>query len=234
MSVSKYYPYEKVQGGYLSFKGSEEIPYKIVDYLLDLPDKSGYFPPDDNDYPRVRLIKYLWYDGEDPLRNPLPDVSKKLSLKFDPNNPVLDTDELIAAHPKGYRIYPQIFWGQAQGDAMTVLKIYMGNESPQNPFRSEMSVVFEILSNVDLENNTKTDAYSRCWAIEQCIKEALHGVNIAGVGVFNYDVRSYARNGSYPVYDTGKNVGRTLTMSLSWMESDAAAAGGELFWQKQF
>ena len=31
---SPYYPYEKVQTGYLTMQGTEEIPYQIIQYLL--------------------------------------------------------------------------------------------------------------------------------------------------------------------------------------------------------
>ena len=56
------YPYERVQGSFNTLKGAEEIPYKILTYLMNLPDKNGYVPQDNNENPRVRLMKYppLW------------------------------------------------------------------------------------------------------------------------------------------------------------------------------
>lgn len=104
---SPYYPYEKVQTGYLTMQGTEEIPYQILQYLLDLPDANGYVPVDDNNRPRVRLAKYLWYDGAQPLSQPLPTVQEKLSMLFDGDSPVPNTDEQKTAHPKGYRLYPR-------------------------------------------------------------------------------------------------------------------------------
>ena len=130
MEYSPYYPYEKVQTGYLTMQGTEEIPYQIIQYLLDLPDATGYAPTDDNTRPRVRLAKYLWYDGPRPLSNPLPTAQEKLSLLFDGDNPVLNTDEQKADHPKGYRLYPQKYWGYSQLDAQTTLKCYMGRTIP--------------------------------------------------------------------------------------------------------
>ena len=56
---SPYYPFEHVETGYGTFKGAEKIPKKIVNYLLDLPDRNGYTPVDDNARPRVRQIKYI-------------------------------------------------------------------------------------------------------------------------------------------------------------------------------
>ena len=38
---SPYYPYEKVQTGFNTLRGAEEIPAKILRYLLDLPDWKG-------------------------------------------------------------------------------------------------------------------------------------------------------------------------------------------------
>ena len=64
---SPYYPYEKVQTGFNTLRGAEEIPAKILRYLLDLPDWKGYQPVDDNSRPRVRLAKYLYYDDANPL-----------------------------------------------------------------------------------------------------------------------------------------------------------------------
>ena len=32
------YPYERVHPSYLTFKGAEELPKKLLLYLLDLPD----------------------------------------------------------------------------------------------------------------------------------------------------------------------------------------------------
>mgnify|MGYP003300989585 CR=1 FL=1 len=66
---SPFYPYEKVQD-FNTLKGAEEIPYKILMYLLDLPDRHGYEPVDDNSRARVRLIKYLYYDEPNPLARP--------------------------------------------------------------------------------------------------------------------------------------------------------------------
>ena len=83
------YPYERVQSGYTRLRGTEEIPIKILKYLMDLP-LPGYMPKDDNDHARVRLMKYLWYDGANPLANPLPTPQEKLSMLFDGDNPVLN------------------------------------------------------------------------------------------------------------------------------------------------
>lgn len=219
---SPYYPYSRIQPGYLSFRGTEEIPHKLLVYLLDMPDAAGYTPVDDNTRPRVRLMKYLWYDGADPLAQPLPSPQEKLSLLFDGNEPVLNTDELKSLHPKGYRLYWQRFWGEAQTQAQTTVKCYMGREFAQTPFSARLGVTFEITCNVNQETTTRTDAYSRAYAIEQCIKEALHGVNITGIGVVDISRLAHADNGSRSIYDqTGTLVGRELKMSIHWEESES-------------
>lgn len=218
---SPYYPYEKVQIGFNTFSGAEKIPYKIISYLMDLPDANGYQPTDDNSRPRVRLMKYLWHDGANPLAQPLPTVEQKLSLLYNGDNPVLNTDELKKAHPKGYRIFPQVLWYQSQRDAQSTLKVYMDRTVAINDFKAALGVTFEIMTNTHTDSNTRTDAYSRVYDMEQCVLEALHGVNIAGVGTMEFARAAHGDAGSVSIYDTsGTNVGREVHMSLLWAESD--------------
>lgn len=227
---SPFYPYEKTQSGVLTFRGTEKIPQRLLLYLLDLPDAAGYVPADDNGRPRVRLMKYLWYDGTRPLENPLPTPQEKRSLLFDGDEPVVDTDEMKQKHPKGYRLYGQRFWGEAQTEAKTTIKCYMGREFCPTPFEARLGVTFSILCNVNQETTTRTDAYSRAYDIEQCIKEALHGVNIGGIGVVDCSRAAHADNGSRPIYDqTGTLVGRELKMSIQWAESDEEQTSGSYF-----
>ena len=217
--ASPYYPYEKVQTGYNDFLGAEQIPYKILTYLMDMPDRNGYVPVDDNGRPRVRLMKYLWYDGTNPLGEPLPAPEEKLSLLFNGDEPVLNTEEQKKAHPKGYRLYAQRFWGQSQVEAQSTIKCYIGRVIPLDGYRASIGLTFEIMSNVNLETNTKTNSYARCYDMEQCILQALHGVNITGVGAVDFSRAAHADSGSRPIYDEGTNVGRELKMSVLWMGS---------------
>lgn len=218
--TSPYYPFEKVQSGYLTMEGSQKIPLRLLRYLLDLPDASGYRPKDDNRLPRVRLAKYLWHDGPNPLGEPLPDEQQKTSMLFDGETPVLNTDRSKAAHPKGYRLYPLEYWGQSELEAKTVLKCYLGRIVWTNPFRASIGVYFSLICNVDQENTTRTEAYSRSYNMEQCIVEALHGVNIGGVGVCDCSRLAHANNGSEDIWDRGTHVGRLLHMSVDWMEGE--------------
>lgn len=213
------YPYSRVSPGFNRLRGTEEIPIKILKYLMDLP-LPGYMPVDDNDRARVRLMKYLWYDGARPLANPLPTPAEKLSMLFDGDNPVLNTQEEKERHPKGYRIYPQRVWGQSDTEADTILKLYMGRTIAKDNFHTVLGLQFEIMVNVNMENTTRTDAYSRAYNIEQCIIEALHGVNITGIGVIDFDRYAHADNGSKSGFDYGNHVLRLPHMSVEWCDSE--------------
>ena len=213
------YPYERVNPGANRFDGAEEIPIKIIRYLLDLPDSAGYQPVDDNNRPRVRIAKYLWHDGEKPLSKPLPTPKEKLSLLFDGDEPDINTDEQKTKHPKGYRIFPQVYWGQSELDAKVVLKCYIGRVIPMTPYHARVGLAFEILVNSNLENTTRTDAYSRAYAMETSLIAALHGVNITGIGTVNFSRAAHIDNASSPLHDNGTHVGRILYMSIDWMES---------------
>lgn len=213
------YPFERISPGFNRLRGTEEIPIKILKYLMDLP-LPGYTPVDDNDRARVRLMKYLWYDGARPLANPMPTPTEKLSMLFDGDNPVLNTQEEKARHPKGYRIYPQRVWGQSDTAADTILKLYMGRTIAKDDFHTVLGLQFEILVNVNMENTTRTDAYSRAYNIEQCIIEALHGVNITGIGVINFNRYAHTDDGSKSAFDYGNHVLRMPHMSVEWCDSE--------------
>lgn len=223
---SPYYPYELVMPGYNRYAEAEKMPNKIIQYLLDLPDAAGYEPMDDNNRPRVRLMKYLWYDGARPLDNALPTTEQKLSLLYNGDNPVLNTDAEKAAHPKGYRIFPQAYWLPAEFTATTLMKVYMGRNLPYSPFSSELGIVFEFLVNYGQDNNMKTNAASRLYAMECALLDALHGVNITGIGVVNFDRRSHMDSGSNYFHDDGTNLGRRVYLSVQWAESDGGVNGG--------
>lgn len=215
---SQFYPFEKVYTGFNTFSGAEKIPLKILTFLLDLPDGNGYEPTDRNDRARVRLAKYLWYDGGNPLSNALPTPQQKLSMLFDGNEPVLNADELKEKHPQGYRLFPQEYWGQAQLTAKTVLKCYLGKIIPANETKAVIGLDFEVWCNVNHQNTTKTAAYERAYNIEQCVVEALNGVDIGGVGCVRFSRAMHYECGSRPIRDEGTNVGRAFTLALEWQE----------------
>lgn len=203
-------------------RGSEEIPYKLLMYLLDLPDKHGYVPVDDNERPRVRLMKYLYYDDSQPLSKALPTPAQKLSLLFDPQNPDLNTDELREKHPKDYRLFWQKLVEPSQLNAASTLKCYIGRIQETKRNFTTIGIRFDIFVNMNLETNTKTIAYQRGYDIEQCLREALNGVNMAGIGTISFSRLDHFDNGSYVIYDTSTNIGRSLHCSILWTDG-----GGE-------
>lgn len=218
--TSKTYPYFKVIQGANTMRGAELIPYKLLLYLLDQPDSLGYVPPDDNDYPRCRLAKYLWYDTPNPLAEARPTAAQMRSVLFDPDNPDINTDELKAAHPKGYRLYWQRMVGQSQLDAQTLLKCYIGRIFEAKKFETTIGITWEIWVNVNLATNTRTTAYDRSFDIEQCLHEALDGVNIGGVGTISFARPDHVYNGSEALWDENTALGRIINCSVYWSESD--------------
>lgn len=222
---SPFYPYRRViQSNQL--KGAEIIPYKILNYLLDLPDSFGYLPVDDNSRPRVRLAKYLWYDGANPLAQPLPTPEQKLSLLFNGDNPDINTDEDKAKHPKGYRLFAQRMIAQSILTAKTMLKVYPGRILDSDDFRTILGFQAEIWTDTNFVANTKTTAYDRTFDIEQCLREALAGIDIAGVGTIRFARQDSSYNGSEVLYTDSYVVGRMLYFSTVWSEGGGGTLKG--------
>ena len=213
------YPYERVMTGYNRFVGAEQIPYKILIYLMDMADKNGYVPKDDNERARVRLAKYLWYDSENPLAQPLPTDEQKRSLLYDGNDAVLDKQQLATTHPKGYRLYAQKYWTQSELEAKVLLKCYTGRVLPTSPYKASIGLTFEIIINCAMDTTTRTTAYSKIYAMECALIEALHGVNIAGVGTVEFNRYSHPEAGSRAYADEGTHISRVINMSIDWQES---------------
>ena len=223
---SPYYPYTKVERGRNTLKGAEQIPHKLLVYLLDLPDANHYQPQDDNDRPRVRFIKYVCCTGADPLSEPLPKPAVKRSILFDPDQPVTNDDEQKTRHPLGYRLFWQRIYGQSGTEADVVVTCYLGRIFENRPFITTIGVYFDILVNVNLETNTRTSAYQRSFDIEQCLHEALDGVNMAGIGTLSFSRGEHMDNGSTFLYDESTVVGRRVHCSISWAEGGGAVVSG--------
>lgn len=205
---SPYYPFLQPQSNYYDLSDTITLPKKIVDYLIDAP-KGAYVPPDDNTYPRCRLWKYLYYDGENPLDRPLPTIEEKMSVLFDPDLPQTPPTE------KGYRLFPQIFIKESQERAQTRLYVYLGRTIPNDDeMKLSLAVTFRVWTHYTYELNTHTDVMSRAFGIEQALIEAFHGVNMAGVGTFAFSRYAHPDCGSEVLFDGEANVGRQLTMAL--------------------
>lgn len=205
---SPYYPYNKVYEGFFNLSSTLDIPRKVMDYILDMPD--GYYTPkDDNNLPRCMLWKLLYYDEEHPETKSLPTPQQKKSVLFDPDMPTKPPTD------KGYRLFPQIYVKQAQTEAQTRIYCYMGRTIATDDFSVQLSVVFDIWTNYRQEANTKAaELYSRVYAIEQSILSALHGVHMDGVGSFYFNRAKHGDCGSTPMTDRDGNIGRSLVMGL--------------------
>lgn len=210
-TLSPTWPYERVQD-YNGMHGYDEIPRKICDYLLDFPvSTAGYSPPDDNEYPRARFIKYLYYDDTNPLTNTLPTPKEKKQIFYDPEKPTTPDED------KGYRLYPLRYVSQAQTKAQTIVRVYIGRVVPTDVFTAEIGIVFEILSNMTLDTNLKSGmSLTRSVAIEQAIIEACDGVNFGGIGTMYFDRRQHGDCGSHSISDETENVGRRLVMGMTF------------------
>lgn len=223
---SPWYPYRTTVSPCTTLRGAETIPYKLLMYLLDLPDAQGYRPQDDNERPRVRFAKLVWYDGERPLDRTLPTPEQKLSMLFDPDVPDINTDEAKAKHPKGYRLLWQKVRGQSLLEAQTLVKCYIGRVFSPRPYHTTIGIRFDITTNVDLETNTRTDRYQRCFDIEQSIREALAPIDMTGVGSFSFLRSDHADNGSFILWDEATQVGRTLHCSIDWVDPNDGGVDG--------
>lgn len=215
---SPYYPYELVQEGFVRMDLASDIPLIICKYLLDLP-LPGYTPPDNNAYPRCRLMKRLWYDTENPLANPIPTPEQKLSLLYNGDQPVVNSGSAAAAHPKGYRLYPIPAFVQSQTEAEATIKCYIGREIPLTEYVVDIGLIFDIYTNASYEPGMGVGGLSKSYAMEKDIISALHGVNLAGIGTVSYSRSAHADNGSTGIADeSGVNVGRRLKMSIRYAD----------------
>ena len=130
-------------------------------------------------------------------------------MVFNPDQPQNPPTE------KGYRLIPQIFVRQSQEAAQTRINVYMGRTVPMNEeMRIALAVTFRIWTHYTYELNTRSDEYSRAFAIEQALIESLHGVNMDGIGTFFFSKSVHPDCGSGVMYDGETNVGRELTIAL--------------------
>ena len=218
--ANPYYPYSQVPSSGNALKGAEYIPQMLLNYMLDLPDANHYVPSDDNSRPRVRFIKYVLDDSNDPLSTPLPTPEQKLSLIFDPEHPELGTEEEKAAHPFGYRLMWQHVRKQSILDEQTLVKCYVGRVFDPRPYHTTIGIRWDIWVGSGFETNINTGVESRSFAIEQAIRESFTRVNITGIGPVSFSRSDHADNGSTILWTDGAILGRTLHMSIDWMDNE--------------
>jgi hypothetical protein len=208
LTSSPYYPYEKLHS-FGTMENMGKLPYIVRQYLMDMPS-AGYTPPDNNEYPRCALMKYLYYDTARPLDNPVPTPQQKLSIVFDPaQSETPPTD-------KNYRIYTQQLIGQAQTNGATIMRITMGRVRAPGAFESVTGIDIAFLTNYAYEANTRTIVASRTFEMACLAQTALAGINVeVGVGTICFNSRVLTECGITPITDEYMNVGYRLTMALS-------------------
>lgn len=202
---SPYYPFPKVVDA-ATLAGAQELPYVLTRYLMDLP-MGTYDPPAGNEYPRARLKKMLYWDGPQPLSQPLPTTAQMKSIQFDPQHPASPPDQ-----ERGYRIYSQELVQQAQTNAQTILRVYLGDTKrvqSGNIFFFRQYIHYTILTNYALESNMGSTAASRSYAMAEAIVEATEGVNVGGIG--GLCTERLARIG-----DDRVNVGYRIYQYIDW------------------
>lgn len=209
MASEFFMPYRKVYD-YWNAPEVERTLGSVRDYLMCMPYAGGEIA-DDNRNPRVRLMKYLYHDGAHPLEQGLPTMEQRLKMVFNPEEPDKSPGD------KGYRIFTQSIVSQAQLAGMTIMRVYIGRVIPVNAFTAQIGMIFEFLSNVSYESDTRSTALSRTYAMECAAVAALNGINIDGVGAFYFDRRTHSDCGSYAINDERQNVGRRLTMAFTSM-----------------
>ncbi|MEG2187267.1 MAG: hypothetical protein RR085_08065 [Clostridia bacterium] len=220
MTNSPTYPFEREQN-YSWLGGVEELPKRIFDYILDLP-LPGYVPKESNDYPRVRLCKYIFYDEPRPLSFPALSTEQKLSLIYDPAAPDKPPTE------KGFRLFPLRQVSQAQIRGQSLLKCYISKILPTDVFTVQLGLTFDIISSMPYVSNLKSAAIDRTLAIEQCLWECLNGLNLGGVGTVFCDRHQLSDCGSFEFTDNLANLGRRLCFGLTWKDSASPPNTAEL------
>ena len=207
--MNAYYPYFKIQSNYCDLKGTENLMRKICDYIID-PPQGDYVPPDNNDFPRCRLWKYLFYDEPKPLSKPLPTINEKMSVMY---NPEKSTE---APTDKGYRLFLQEYTIEAQTLGQTRLYVYPGRFIPgENNLTVAIAINFDIWTHYRYENNLKTDENVRTYQIAVELLKAFNGLSINGVGTFFFSRAKHPDCGSRLIGNVdNENIGRQLTLAL--------------------
>ena len=109
------------------------------------------------------------------------------------------------------------------GNQVAIFRIliggYPGRILDTNDFRTIITMQAEIWSSYALETNTRTTAYERTFNIEQCLREAMAGVALNGVGTVSFARMDSSYNGSELLYiNDGVMLGRIVYYSIAWSE----------------
>ena len=205
--------YPLVHDGFNTYTNTKALCYKVLDFLLDLPymRSDGKITEPHEDGARADLIKYIFYDDNNPLANPLPTVPQKKQIKYDPLNP---NDPPIG--DKGYRIFGQSKTLETQKSSSVELRIFPAVVVPNNQSSGIFFIAFECWSNMQYKQllNFEDRTYNMCL----CILNALIGRNIDGIGTVFFDNSGDKGRGYCRLVDDLKdyyyNLGHTLVLGI--------------------
>lgn len=184
-----------------TFASLPNIPYNIVVHLAKDPKADNLF----------KLLKYNDYDA---LGKPNLSLQEKLSLvwKNDPDQ-------------NKYNIFFTQMVENEQTEERTLLKIYKYTTSPENAQTAVVSYEFDILTGGKI-TMVEYNGYpcSRLDVAEAILLESLNGIDVNGVGYFQFNQQLSRLDRSY--YGIGNNTnftGHGIIMSV--MVSDLSNAG---------
>lgn len=190
---------------YNDFPDADDICYKILVYLLNLP-RSGYVPKDEG--VRADWIRYLYYDEKNPLDRKnltLPTLTQKKSLIYNP--------EIDGPTQKGYRIYQQSRTIEAQEEQQSQFRIFPGVLEPLTSFTAQQLINIEIV--VGMSHETLVNGKNRSYQLLLSTLRALNGMAIAGSGELFFTWQKSRGCRAQPFTDGKFNVGYYLTMGVA-------------------
>ena len=202
--------YTLVEPACNTYLGSDEVCYKIIQFLLDFPylKSDGTMSEVHSNGSRADLIKYLFYDDGNPLSHKLPTVEDKKKLIFNPARP-----QKPPLSDKGYRILNQPKTIDVQTDSKVELRIYPLMITPKTPFVGDLLIAFECWSNMDYLQIANFQ--NRPYNMAMCVLSALCGRNLTGVGGLYFDRQNNMNCTLSAVTDNRYNSGYRLIMGVN-------------------
>ncbi len=191
-----------------TYSETQDLCYKTMLYLLDLQEEeiSGS---------RMDLLKYIYYDNPEPLKETPLTETQKQQLLYDPVCP----DQPPNAE-KGYRIFGQNKFIETQTEMKTELRIYPALVVPINDFYGNFFIAFECICGMSLK--TMDMLQDRTYNMAISIIKSLVGRNLGGIGTFffNNSPISLGGGGNYcrladDLGDRRFNSGHSLVLGIS-------------------
>ena len=96
----------------------------------------------------------------------------------------------------------------------------MGRAIPRDDYKTILGIKFQLDINYALDSLMKTEQYSKSYVIFQAVMEALHGVNITGVGTVYFNKTIHGDCGYTVYHQEGISNYADWTMAVEWQESE--------------